>query len=96
MATKQEFLDLADRVNNLRETRAILVAEEERKAKERADLIKDLEAAGVDPDHPAKEIQRLELEMQTEFSQAKARVDQFEEELKTVSLHPRKTRSDSP
>jgi len=85
MATKEEYLDLAERVGDLKEKRAILVAEEGRKAKEREGLLIDLKAADVDPDHPAKEIQRLELEMQAEFDQAKARVDQFEEELKTVS-----------
>lgn len=89
MATKQEYLDLADRVSDLKEKRAILVADEERKAKEREGLLEDLKAAGVDPKNPAKEIQRLELEMQAEFDQAKIRVDQFEEELRTTSTpHP--------
>jgi len=89
MATKQEYLDLADRVSDLKEKRAILVAEEERKAKERKGLLEDLKAAGVDPANPKEEIARLEKEMQEEYDQAKIRVDQFEEELRTTSTpHP--------
>jgi len=88
MATKQEYLDLADRVGDLKEKRAILVAEEERKASEREVLLGDLKAAGVDPTKPKDEIARLEREMQEEYDQAKIRVDQFEEELRTVSDPP--------
>jgi len=81
MASKEEYLALSDRVNSLKEKRAILVSNEAQKADERAELLEELKNAGVDPEHPALEIQRLELEIKSEYEEAKALVDQFEVEL---------------
>jgi len=82
MASKEEYLQLTDRINELKERRAGLVALEQGRAEERDDLLKTLEIAGVDHSNPVGEIERLEQEIQAEYDTAKAQVDQFENELK--------------
>jgi len=85
MASKEEYLQLSDRVNKLKEQRAILASNEEQKAEEREELLEELKTAGVDPSQPREEIERLEREIQEEFDQAKAQVDQFEVGLLAVT-----------
>jgi len=81
MASKEEYLQLTDRVNALKEKRAILVSNETQKADERAELLEELKNAGIDTANPREEIERLEGEIQADYDQAKAQVDQFEVEL---------------
>jgi len=85
MASKEEYLQLTDRVSALKEKRAILVSNETQKGEERAELLGELKNAGIDTEHPAMEIQRLELEIQADYDQAKAQVDQFEVELSAAT-----------
>lgn len=81
MASKDDYLQLSERLNNLKERRAILVSDEERKKEERKTLISELSEAGIDSSKPQEEIDRLEREIQDEYTQSKALVDQFEENL---------------
>jgi len=85
MASKEEYLALSDRVNALKEKRAILVSNEAQKADERAELLEELKNAGIDTANPREEIERLEGEIQAEYDLAEAQVDQFEVDLLAVN-----------
>ena len=84
MASKEEYLQLTEKVSQLKEKRAILVSDEEKKAQERKDLIEELKNANIDPERPREEIERLEREIQDEYDQTKKLVDQFEAELNSA------------
>ena len=88
MASKEEYLQLTEKVSKLKERRAVLVSEEEQKATERTELIAELTAAGIDPTKPKEEIERLEKEIQDEYDQAKGLVDQFEVDLLNSTKNP--------
>ena len=84
MASKEDYLKLTERVSLLKEQRAILVSDEEKKAQEREELIEELKSANIDPRVPGLEIERLEKEIQDEYNEVKNLVDQFEAELNSV------------
>ena len=81
MATKENYLALVDRLTNLNERRAVLVSAEEAKREQREGVIEVLKEYGIDTDNPEAEIERLEKEIQEQYDQAKARVDEFEKAL---------------
>jgi len=78
MPTKEDYLALSEKVNSLKERRAILVSNEEKKASERKELLEELVKFGVDPEKPLEEIERLEQEILDQYEQAKSAVDRFE------------------
>ena len=84
MASKEEYLQLTERVSQLKEKRAILVSDEEKKAQEKKELIEELKSANIDPKVPRLEIERLEKEIQDEYDKTKNLVDQFEAELNSA------------
>jgi len=85
MPSKEDYLELSEKVSSLKERRAILASNEEKKANERKELLEELVKFGVDPNNPAKETQRLELEIASEYEQAKKAVDQFERDLNAAT-----------
>lgn len=85
MAAADEYANLTEKLNRLRERRAVLEARETDKATERQSLAEGLRAQGVNLDDPDKEIERLEKETAEELIDAKARVDQFERELEAAA-----------
>lgn len=78
MPSKEDYLDLSEKVSSLKERRAILASNEEKKANERKELLEELVKFGVDPEKPLEEIERLEKEISDEYERAKKAVDQFE------------------
>lgn len=85
MSKTADYTALTERLNKLRERRAVLTAKEEEKAKLREALTTELKAKGIDTDHPEEEAARLEREAEEELRQAISRIDQFERELEEAS-----------
>lgn len=83
MATEQDYVQLGERLNKLKQQHAVLESQEDQKAKRREELRKQLSEAGINPDEPDKEITRLEKEAEDAFAETKAKIDEFERELKS-------------
>lgn len=84
MGIEQEYLGLVEKLTELGQKRAVLVDREAAKAVERKNLEQELIAAGVDVAHPEQEIQRLNEESRKLFEEAKAKVEQFDGELRVA------------
>jgi hypothetical protein len=94
MSQEQEYLDLNRRLTTLREQHAVLTDREETKRVERERIKAALRKAGVDPDRPDEESERLEREIQDHYAQAKAEVDAFEAALnQTDTPEPEEARA---
>jgi len=81
MSTEREFQELNLKLSELKERRAVLVAQEEQKAKERVQLEQELKEAGINSEDPEGETARLEKEAEEAYRKAKKEVDDFEVEL---------------
>lgn len=81
----EEYTQLTRRLSGLRERRAVLKSQEEKKAEERETLEVELKARGVDTTNLGKEQERLEREIREGLTQAAAEVDQFETALRLAS-----------
>lgn len=85
MSLEKEFVELGERLVQLGNKHAVLVAREEQKATEREILEKELSSAGVNVAELEGEAARLEAEMRKSLIEAKAKVDLFEAELNTAA-----------
>lgn len=86
MSTEREFQELNLKLSELKERRAVLVAQEEQKAEERVQLERELKEAGVNSDDPEGETARLEKEAEEAYQKAKKEVDDFEVELDALQI----------
>lgn len=78
----QEYEDLRRRRDRIMQKRAVIESQEKARAEERTEIWDRLVAAGVDPAKPDKEIERLQLEIDTDreklesaFSEIEAMMD---------------------
>lgn len=62
---EQDYRQLAARREQILQRTAVLEADEKRKAIERGTIIERLKQAGVNPDEPEKERERLQREVET-------------------------------
>lgn len=81
MSSQEQFTKLRDRVNSLQQRRAVLIAQQEQRDKEREQLCKELAEMGIDPTNPGAEIERIERELTVQYAQQQVAVDAFEREL---------------
>lgn len=78
---EQEYQELNQRVDRLRENRAVLVSKEEAKAVERQCLADELKAEGVNVDQIDAELARLEKEEAEALAAARTAVETAEREM---------------
>lgn len=78
---EQEYQELTQRVERLRESRAVLVSREAEKKIKRQLLEQELKAAGVDVEHIDLELARLEKEEAETLAAARTAVETAEREM---------------
>lgn len=81
MTTKEQYLELGEKLTRLKERRAVLEAREADRAKESERISAELRLVGVDPTNPDAEIERLTREIDAEFARAQSEIDTFERDL---------------
>lgn len=82
MEAAEEYTKLNEKIHDLGRQHAVLVSQEEAKAKERSELAATLKAAGINPDQPEAEIARLEKEVNDLLEAKRREITQFEVLLK--------------